>query len=275
MPATEGPRNQRWSNYTARSYKGQAMKTSRIRLASFHLLGVIGMRREDILLTSFSRSGNTWLRFLLCNLISIREWDGKTVDFPLLNKTMPEFGVNNLLAPWPYITIPRVVKTHKPYLPFFSRNRSIGIIRDPRDVMVSHYHKRKYRGGTYSGTFVEFIRDRHLGLDGWFRHYISWKDRWTLVVRYEDLRIDTFREFSRILNLLGVSYPEDTICEAIHRSSIENVRRVEQPPERKEARFARDGQTQQWFAYFNQQDLEYYHELVEKYKVYIYTDMKT
>jgi len=247
-------------------------KTSRVRLSAFYLLGMLGMRRDDILLTSFPRSGNTWLRFLLCNLISLHEWHGKIIDFPLLNDTMPELGVSNLLAPWPHTTIPRVVKTHRPYVPIFRGKRSIGIIRDPRDVMVSHYHKRRYRAGTYSGTFVEFIRDRRLGLESWFRHYTSWKDHWTIVVRYEDLQADTSREFNRILNIMGVSYPTDIISEAIQRSSIENVRKVEQPSERKEARFARDGKNQQWISYFNQSDLIYYYDLVERFKVHIYTD---
>ena len=118
-----------------------------------HLFGIVGIRNNDVLLASFPRSGNTWMRFLLCNLISLCEWDGKRVDFPLLNKTMPEFGVNNLLDEWSHATIPRVIKTHKSFLPIFRNKRSVGIIRDPRDVMVSYYHYMKDRYQINTSTF--------------------------------------------------------------------------------------------------------------------------
>jgi len=236
------------------------------------------MRDEDVLLSSFPRSGNTWVRLLLCNLISLYEWEGKTVDFPLLNKTMPELGINNLLEPWPHPTIPRVVKTHSSYSPLFRKTRSLGIIRDPLDVMVSYYHFQKHRLCSYVGSFSEFIRHRRFGLESWFRHYTSWRDHWTLVVRYEDLRADTFREVSRILDMLAVDYPEDMVCEAVRRSSIENVRAVEKPPlasGNKEARFARNGRTQQWVSYFSEQGLRYYCELADKYAVNVYVDVHT
>jgi len=97
-------------------------------------------------------------------------------------------------------------------------------------------------------------------------------------VRYEDLRADTFREVSRILDMLAVDYPEDMVCEAVRRSSIENVRAVEKPPlasGNKEARFARNGRTQQWVSYFSEQGLRYYCELADKYAVNVYVDVHT
>jgi estrone sulfotransferase len=233
--------------------------------------GVIGLNKRDIILSSYPRSGSTWIRFLLCNLISLLEWDGKTVDFPLLNRTMVEFGTNNLLEPWTHSTIPRVVKTHKRYLPILGRaSGAIGIIRDPRDVMVSNYHFRRDRERTYSDSFDEFVRNRRFGLEAWFRHYLSWRDHWTLVVRYEDLREDTFREFNRVLDMLGVNCPEDIVREVISRSRIERVREIEKPSsisDREEARFARDGRTGQWAAYFSEPNRAYYDELLVRYKV--------
>jgi len=230
------------------------------------------MRSDDVLLVSFPRSGSTWMRFLLCNLISLLEWDGRVIDFPQLNQTMVELGVNNLLKSWPHSTIPRVVKTHKTYWPVFGKNRAICIIRDPRDVMVSFYHFMKDRQGTHAGTFAEFIRNRRFGLEAWFRHYISWRDHWTLVVRYEDLKEDAFCEFNRVLDILGVSYPEDIVREAISRSSIERVQDIEKASSisnGEEARFARDGRTGQWLAYFSEPDLAYYGKLLARYKVYL------
>src|SRR5436190_16347079 len=103
-------------------------------------LGLLALRRDDVLLASFLRSGNTWARLFLCNLISLREWDGRPVTYGLLEATMPRLGHDNLFRPWPHPTMPRVVKTHRPYSRLFGRTQAIGIVRDPRDVMVSSYH---------------------------------------------------------------------------------------------------------------------------------------
>ncbi len=245
------------------------MISSRIKLVALYLLGFAGMRPEDIVLASFPRSGSTWVRFMLCNLISLREWNGREVDFPLLNETMPALGANSLLGRWPHSTIPRIVKTHKHYLPIFRGKQSIGIVRDPRDVMVSFYHYQKDRKRTYTGGFTEFIRDEHRGLEDWFRHYTSWRDHWTLVVRYEDLRRNTLSEFRRILSVLDTSVPEDIVREAIRRSSLQKVREVEETipgSETRTARFARDGGIRQWVSYFSEEDLTYYDTLLRRFE---------
>ncbi len=123
--------------------------------------GIVGLQENDIILTSFPKSGNTWVRFFLCNLISICEWEGKTVDFTTLDQTMPELGIDNLLRPWKHDTVPRIVKTHKHFWSIFLNHKIILIVRDPRDVMVSYYHfettKERPR---FKGTFSEFIRHR-------------------------------------------------------------------------------------------------------------------
>lgn len=241
-----------------------------------YMLGFIGMRSEDVILASFPRSGNTWTRFLLCNLISLIEWEGKTVDLQILNKTMPELGINSLLNSWPHFTIPRVIKTHKPHLPLFKKNRAIGVVRDPRDVMVSFYHYKKDRKGEYSGTFADFIRNRSFGLESWFRHYKSWQNHWTIMIRYGDLRGDTFREFSRILTVLGTNHSENVIRAAIDRSDIRNVRKVDKvsPVSGKNRRLARDGRSRQWVSYFDERDLLYYNKLVERFGIYDYIETK-
>ena len=69
----------------------------------------------------------------------------------------------------------------------------------------------------------------------------------------------------------------DIVREAMHRLSFQNARAVKNflwALGEDEARFARKGRTQQWVSRFTEQDLAYYYELVEKYKVDIYVDAK-
>lgn len=251
---------------------------TRAKLSLFYLLGFAGLRREDVFLVSYPRSGNTWMRFLLCNLVSLCHWEGRPIDFTLLNKTMPELGVNSLLRSWPYSAIPRVVKTHRPYTPLFRRQRAIGIIRDPRDVMVSFYHYAQDRKGIYHGTFGDFIRSPRFGLTRWFQHYHSWAAHWSLVVRYEELSKDPVSEFNRVLAELGVTYPDSLVREAVSRATIAGIRQAEKVPTTAPAGqsvFARSGASQQWVDYFTEEDLAYYHALSEKFGVFLYPTRNT
>jgi estrone sulfotransferase len=240
--------------------------------AARYVSGILGLRQDDILLSSFPRSGSTWIRFVLCNLISLCEWQGKQVDFALLNETMVELGVSNLFKLWPYSTIPRVIKTHRAYWSVFQGvGGAIGVVRDPRDVMVSFFHFRKDLQRSYDGTFESFIRDRKSGLLAWFQHCNSWLPYWDKVVRYEDMKCDIYAEFKRILNAVGVDCHEEVVHEAIRRSRFRNVRSLEDSAGCSNlARFIRDGSTQQWRAYFSSADLAYYDGLTKEYGIDLY-----
>jgi hypothetical protein len=171
-------------------YSSQIRKLLRNgKLAFYYAIGIVGLIDDDIILTSFPKSGNTWVRFFLCNIISIREWDREVVTFPKLDDTMPELGVSNLVKHWKYNAIPRVVKTHKKRWPIFKNNDSVLIVRDPRDVMVSYYHSEKSKvGGTYSGNFSDFIRHPDFGIGAWCDHFTSWKPHAEIVLEYEEMK---------------------------------------------------------------------------------------
>lgn len=234
--------------------------------------GLLALRDSDFLLASYPRSGSNWTRLVLCNLISLNEWDGKDV-VPLLGATMPALGASNLLRPWSHPTIPRVVKTHRPYSPLLGRVRAIGLIRDPRDVMVSRYHLRRDKKEMFNGSFGPFIRHPRQGLESWFKHYASWRDRWTIAIRYEDMLEDTPREIGKVLDALGVRCSDEMLTEAITRSSFRNLQQAEKqrkPTSRKEGLFYRSGSSGQWPTYFDGDDLDLYLRLAKKYDVSIY-----
>lgn len=241
--------------------------------------GLVGLKEDDVILASYPRSGNTWVRFFFCNLISLKEWSGQDLDFEILNDTMPEFGVNNLVKSWSHNTIPRIVKTHKKCWPIFENKRSILIIRDPRDVMVSYYHFKKDKKGELSTVdFSNFIRTPKFGLRAWFEHYLSWRENYDLLVKYEDMKRDDVAEFARMVEFLELPLEESIIREASNRASFSNVRSVEEDNEaetelennRDESKFARDGSTKQWEDYFESDDLKYFQDLKQSFGVEVY-----
>lgn len=193
-----------------------------------YALGLLGLRSSDTLLAAFPKSGSTWVRFVFCNLISLRFWDGKLVTWDILDETMPELGHSKLLARWPWSPVPRVVKTHRPYWPLFRRPSAILLIRDPRDVMLSFYRYRSaHRTAPFRGSLAEFIRTPGLGLEAWFRHYRSWRGRVRACFRYEDLRSRPEQEFGRMLSTVELEVDPGMLAEALRRSDIRSIRRLE------------------------------------------------
>lgn len=247
---------------------------SKFVLAWNYLWGVAGLRQEDIWLTSFPRAGNTWVRFILCNVIALSELDQQRVDFHFLDQTMPALGDSNLLEPWEYSSIPRFVKTHQPYRPIvFSRpERVVCIIRDPRDVMVSYYHfRRRHLVEPFAGSFASFIRHPKYGLKACISHYRSWRSRCTVLIRYEALKRDTLSEFGRALDLLDIQMAPGILSRAVDRASFDEMHSSEQESglsraERFEKgfRFARKGETKQWLSYFSDEDLRFYQTVCEQ-----------
>src|SRR5579859_8166001 len=87
---------------------------------------------DDTFLVSFPRSGNTWTRFLVCNLVN----PDSPVDFAHLESRIPEIydtTDRDLRA----FTRPRIIKSHECFDPRY--RKIIYIVRDPRDVVISYY----------------------------------------------------------------------------------------------------------------------------------------
>src|SRR5438874_11935634 len=87
---------------------------------------------DDVFLVSYPKSGNTWVRFLIANLIS-----DIPVTFLNIEQRIPSIYIlpDRALRAMPK---PRVLKSHECFVPRY-RN-VIYIVRDPRDVAVSYYH---------------------------------------------------------------------------------------------------------------------------------------
>src|SRR5579884_4296147 len=88
---------------------------------------------DDVFLVSYPRSGNTWTRFLIGNLI----YDGDPITFANVEARIPEI---HLFPDWKLRSLPRprVLKSHEYFHPRY--RTTIYIVRDPRDVAVSTYH---------------------------------------------------------------------------------------------------------------------------------------
>jgi hypothetical protein len=212
-----------------------------------------------------------------------RQEASENISFHVLDDTLPAIGEGNVGETWDFEDYPRLVKTHLSWNVAFRGKKSILLIRDPRDVMVSYFHLRRDRKGLFDGDFSTFIRSRKYGLPAWFNHYHSWVDKATFLLQYEELKSDTFNAYSQLLRHLGVKFSEERLKRAIQQSSIEKVRAKDSKAKgsdneqvcagekKKDKRFARSGKSKQWVDYFSKSDLAFYRGMVLKENNFTYS----
>ena len=185
---------------------------------------------DDTFLVSYPKSGNTWARFLIANLVRPHE----KIDFSNVNRMIPgpEVTRNRDLMRTPR---PRIIKSHQYFDPRYPR--VIYLVRDPRDVVVSQYHfqrKRKLVADQYplSEYVGRFVAGQTSFYGSWGEHVASWLATrhgrpGFLLLRYEDMVEDTGRELSKVASFLGLCSTPEMILQAVERSSADRMRTLE------------------------------------------------
>ncbi|MGQ9480710.1 sulfotransferase domain-containing protein [Chloroflexus sp.] len=178
-------------------------------------------------LASFPKSGNTWVRFLLANLLA-----GQELGLQGFGRYVPDSHIKGDLVymadpgtPFNQMR-PRFVKTHLHYRPVF--RRAIYIVRDGRDAMTSYYHWRNRRSDKPVSLREIIVGDIYWGR--WSDHVLGWLNSGAelLVVKYEDLYADTPSQVRRILDFCQIRATDNQIAAAVAASSFERMRAKEQ-----------------------------------------------
>jgi Sulfotransferase domain len=191
---------------------------------------------DDIYIVSYPRSGNTWTRFLIGNLVS-----PEPITFHNVESHIPEiyFNPDRVLRRLPR---PRILKSHECFQPRYQR--VIYILRDPRDVVVSNYHHNlkvgnipdHYPMDEFVPRFLKAEFDKPFG--SWADHVASWiylreHDPGFLLLRYEEMKKDSAGELMRIARFLEqcsfrqVECQPERLARAIALSSADRMRELE------------------------------------------------
>jgi Sulfotransferase domain len=192
---------------------------------------------DDVFLTSYPRSGNTWTRFLISNLI----YQDEPTTFANIEQRIPEIYFNSdhrMRA----LARPRILKSHECFQPHYPR--VIYIVRDPRDVAVSFYHHNIKAGNIaddyplddFVPRFIAAEFDRKWG--SWADHVQSWL--WLrqnhpgfVLLRYEEMKKHPEQELARLAVFLNqcqfrqVDSSPAKLQRAIELSSPEHMRQLE------------------------------------------------
>jgi hypothetical protein len=185
---------------------------------------------DDVWIVSYPKSGNTWTRFLIGNLVA----GGKVVDWSNIERIVPDIYLNrdpHLKA----LPRPRYLKSHEGYRPDY--RRVVLIVRDPRDVAVSYYHFVRKAKLLVDASMDEFMTKFMGGqidpYGNWGENVGSWlgarRDSENfIVVRYEDLLENTEAELVRIADMLGITTDERLLRHAVENSQADRMRALEQ-----------------------------------------------
>jgi hypothetical protein len=187
---------------------------------------------DDVFLASYFRSGSTWWRFLVGNLVHQDE----TVSFANLDRLVPSI---HSVSDRKLRKLPRILNSHEPFDPRYPR--VIYLVRDPRDVAVSfYYYNLKTRNLQDGFPLDEFVKRYVAGqpvsyanrLGSWEDHALSWirmrqgRDSF-LLLRYEDLLAAPEKELPKAAALLRIDASPERIARAIRLSSASQMRSLE------------------------------------------------
>lgn len=191
-----------------------------------------GLRSSDVILGAFPKSGSTWLRFILANLISLQELEGLEVTYHVINGPLVASYDSHRFPTISYLSLPRVVATHLPYRRRrFGPYRTLHLLRNPGDTMVSFYAYASARTDRhrFRGSFSELLRDPKRGVAAWCTHVKSWQSAAGASLSYEDLQRDGSAALTSVFAALGVGLPPRAVLDqAIKRSSFQAIRAVEE-----------------------------------------------
>lgn len=190
-------------------------------------------RRCDAFIVSYPKCGRTWLRMMLGVALSehhgvavrnLRRFTDADVDHPGLPRILATHDDSPHTKP-PH----RIMRSKRAY----AGTRTVLLVRDPRDVVVSlYFHNTRRRGLPYDGDLVDFVRDRTGGLASVLAFYDAWTPHLdeldVLVVRYEDMHADPARSLQRVLAFLGVDgVDESVVRRAVDGASFDRLQRME------------------------------------------------
>jgi hypothetical protein len=193
-------------------------------------------------IVSYPKSGNTWVRFLVCNLVF-----GVQDSAAALNRLAPDIHEAAVVPAPP--AAPAFMKTHFPFSPALPLAQctagAIYVVRDPADVMLSNFHYSRRDGShtTQGSAALEQYVDAYLaarggprwiklGMGAWDDHVRSWLATRhpfpVLPLRYEDLLTDGMQIARRLCAFLGLTRTGEEMERALAGASFQRLKEIEE-----------------------------------------------
>jgi hypothetical protein len=192
------------------------------------------VRPDDIFLSSYPRSGTTWLQQILhvlahdgdsgCAHISdVAPWYERSLA--LGSKRASDFQS---------VPSPRIFKSHLPYAWLPRGARYVYALRDGRDVAISYHHLYRSHLGSHDDfpAFFERFLDGRVQYGSWFDHVAHWQAHATrgdvTIVCYEALHADLEGVMCGLNAFCGFGRRPERIAELAEFCRFDAMKRQEQ-----------------------------------------------
>lgn len=237
----------------------------------------------DAYIISFPNSGRTWLRILIGK--ALREKFGFSDEIIIdtykitskagILRTQFVHDYSSIIEGYNYYELPADKSE-------YAGKNVIFLVRDIRDVLVSHYFQATKRVGSFNGSMSDFIRHDKYGATKIITFYNIWyenmsKPKGFLLVRYEDMHKSPEKITASVLSFLGLDYiEEDIIRTAVEFTTFSNLKNLEKedffqsdkirPADTRdnESYKVRKGIIGGYKSYLSKADMEYIDELIRK-----------
>ncbi|BBK32491.1 sulfotransferase domain-containing protein [Stella humosa] len=187
------------------------------------------------IVTSYVKSGRTWLRFMLAAYLADIHGLGP-VDLHSLFTIVPNndddpqrgraaFGYGDRPS------IPRVLCEHLPWKPFDgSVNPTVVMVRSPLDTIVSRYFMESRQNGRREQAVGDYLRSPR-GAAAWIEYHnqlirkrsgpgVTW-------ISYEQLTHDPAGTFGRVLEAFSIPCDQDAAGRAIAAAAFDRMAELE------------------------------------------------
>ncbi|XP_037023910.2 sulfotransferase 2A1 [Artibeus jamaicensis] len=193
------------------------------------------VRDEDVITLSYPKSGTNWMREMI-SLIHTKG-DPTWVQSTVIWKRSPWVETQAGLDILENQKDPRFYTSHLPiqFFPksfFKSKAKSIYIMRNPKDVIVSGYHFwRTVKATRNPDSFEEYFQwflQGNVAFGSWFDHIHGWlqmkgKDNF-LLISYEELHQDTRTSVERVSQFLGVKLSPEELNSVLKNVSFQAMK---------------------------------------------------
>jgi len=201
--------------------------------------------KKIVWIASYPKSGNTWVRFQLLNLLQ-----GKQTDTANLEKIIPDIHKSSHIRDMQFEQN-MLIKSHLMLtndMPLVKQTLAfIYIVRHPMDVMFSNLNyshlkntnvfndeEKKRFDSNYINNFIQAKGDSRWiehQMGSWIDNVHSWfsaRDKFpNAILRYEDMLTAPAKELTKINTLLGINKSDEEITAAVENSSFKSMKAIE------------------------------------------------
>ena len=232
-----------------------------------------GVKSNQFYLASFPKSGNTWIRFIIANLLS----GNRDVNLKNLMKYIPDSHVEEQVK---YVINEKnifnqfnfqFIKTHDLKNRYYYNKNIIYVVRDGRDVINSYFHYINARNNEKLNIEDIILNNHDSPFGSWSDHILSWcsdvRENFFLL-KYENLLKEPFNEMSNLLSAINWKIENNKLKQAIEKSSFDKLQKIEkkkgimfdQKLLQKDSLFFRSGRLGDWKNYFSSKNNDLFWE---------------